>query len=112
MSSGQKISDIYNDNGSISNVDPDSLLLLVLDPDGVADSGVTSVKKLFANVSCISTFTANTEFRSNLILKNETPLSSNGPNEEKASNSIFMDDNYLYVTTSTGIIKRVALTSF
>ena len=87
----------------------------------------------FANVAGVSnnyTFTTNTVVNvltfgtqrnvtgnmvfttGNLSIPNDTPATTSASDEGRAINSIWADDNYIYKVTSSGVIKRVALSSF
>lgn len=76
-------------------------------------SGNTSLQNLSANnvtVQTVSTGSLVVNSNSITIANKFTPASSSIV--EATAGKIFYDDNYLYVTISTGVIKRVALGSF
>lgn len=90
---------------------PEDLLVIVDSPATDAVTMKVTVGNLFGNNSSNVTI-ANTKYLSanNLIIRRkQTPNSGADP---ELQGSVFFDDNYLYVVTSNGTIKRVALSSF
>jgi len=91
---------------------PDDLLVIVDSPSSNAITKKVTVGDFLANSSSNVTV-ANTKYLSanNLIIRRkQTPNSSSTPGELQGS--VFFDDNFLYVVTTSGTIKRIALSSF
>lgn len=90
---------------------PDDLLVIVDSPSSNAVTRKVTVGNLFTNSSSNVTV-SDTKYLSanNLIVRRkQTPNSSS---DAELLGSIFFDDNYLYVVTSNGTIKRVSLNTF
>ena len=116
---------------AITNLTTDDLLLVVNDPSGTATSRKVTVGNLFGNVAVTtthkapttftanttfsgttSTVSANTTFSGNLRMTSDTPSSNNAGSEGYGVGSIWFDENYIYVATASGTIKRAALSTF
>ena len=116
---------------AITSVSGDDLLLVVNDPSGTPESRKVTVSNLFASVDSDtvhsgkvtfsanttisgnkSTVSANTTFSGNLRLTSDTPASNNAASEGYGVGSIWYDDDYIYVATASGTIKRAALSTF
>lgn len=104
----KKITDLT----AITSPSPDDLLVIVDSPAANAATRKVTVGNFLANSSSNVTI-ANTKYLSanNLIIRRkQTPNASAEPAELQGS--VFFDDNYLYVVTSNGTIKRVPLSTF
>jgi len=116
---------------AINKVSKDDLLLVVNDPGGTATSNKITVGNLFGNVEVVTThnnlttfvsnttfssnkvtISANTTFSGNLKMTSDTPSSNNAGSEGYGVGSIWFDENYIYVATASGTIKRAALSVF
>jgi len=116
---------------AITNLTTDDLFLVVNDPAGTATSRKVTVGNLFGNVAVTtthkspvtftanttfsgskSTVSANTTFSGNLRMTSDTPSSNNASSEGYGVGSIWFDENYIYVATASGTIKRAALSVF
>jgi hypothetical protein len=96
---------------ALTSPSPDDLLVIVDSPAANAVTMKVTVGNLLTNSSSNVTI-ANTKYLSanNLIVRRkQTPNTSS---DAETQGTIFYDDNYLYVVTSNGTIKRIALTSF
>lgn len=96
---------------AITSPSPDDLLVIVDSPAANAATRKVTVGNFLANSSSNVTI-ANTKYLSanNLIIRRkQTPNSSA---DAELQGSVFYDDNYLYVVTSNGTIKRIPLSSF
>ena len=116
---------------SITSVSGDDLLMVVNDPSGTPDSRKITVASFFAAIPSAAAFSApvtvsanttlsggtvtisaNTAFGGNVRLAKDTPSSNVASSEGYGSGSVWYDDNYIYVATASGTIKRAALSTF
>ena len=91
---------------------PDDLLVIVDSPSANAITKKVTVGSLLANSSANVTV-SNTNYLSAknvLVRRKETPVAGTGTSDLQGA--IFYDDNYLYIATAAGILKRVALQAF
>lgn len=95
----------------------DDLLVIVDSPSSNAITKKVTVGNLFSNVSSnvslasAYTFTANNVTATNLkITRKEVVVS--GSNTVNVQGQIWYDDNYIYVCTANGTVKRAALSTF
>jgi hypothetical protein len=112
---------------AVTSAAANSVLLIVTWPYGIAVDNTISLTNLFGTISAnvyttgtlkvdsnttLQSVTANTvTITSSLKLTTQyTPSSSSDAGI--ANGSLFYDSNYLYISTATGVIKRVALGSF
>lgn len=101
-----------------NSVSSNSLFVVEIDPDGNHSTQSVNVATLFANVT-VNTFFSNAAFAtatgnnvtidSLFIANTYTP---NGSADNITGRKIWFDADYLYVTTSNNVTKRVALQSF
>lgn len=122
----------FSQLAKITQPEGGDLIPIVDDPNGTPVSKVVTVKTLFgrlkantmfvgsnnyftANTTCTNRFVANTFIVTSdkiRVATLRTPSTSNTATEGLAAGHIFFDANYLYICTSTTVIKRVALGSF
>lgn len=90
---------------------PDDLLVIVDSPSANAVTKKVTVGSLMGNSSANVTVSNNAYLSAKnvIVRRKETPTSSA---TSDALGTIYFDDNYLYVTTSNGTVKRVPLNSF
>jgi hypothetical protein len=90
----------------------DDLLVIVDAPSGNAVTRQVTVQN-FLNNSQANVTVSNTHYLSanNLVIRRKnTPVLSTGTSDVQGS--IWFDDNYIYVATANGTIKRAALSTF
>lgn len=90
---------------------PDDLLVIVDTPSANAVTKKVTVGALLGNSSANVTVSNNSflSTRNMIVRRKETPI---GSNTNDQLGTIYFDDNYLYIATSNGAIKRVPLNSF
>lgn len=99
----------------VNAVTTDSLLIVVNDPDGVANTVVISTANFLANVASpvkfSNTVNVNNTIKANFlqIANTTTPMSST-PTVEKGT--FWFDSNYIYVAVANNVLKRATLSSF
>lgn len=91
---------------------PDDLLVIVDSPAANAVTKKVTVGNFLTNSSSNVTVSDSKYLSANnlIIRRKRTPNASSEVGELQGS--IFFDDNYLYVVTSNGTIKRAALSTF
>lgn len=89
----------------ITTLGQNDIFLVVKDPSGLNSTNKISANSLFADIKFLS---ANV-FSVNL---KTTPANNSNVPTGGSQGTIFFDDDYIYVTTSSGVIKRAALSSF
>lgn len=90
---------------------PDDLLVIVDSPASGAVTKKITVANLLGNSSANVTVsnTALLSAKNVVVRRKETPVNSTATSPQ---GTIYFDDNYIYVVTSTGVTKRAALASF
>lgn len=95
------------------NVSPsaDDLVVIVDSPASGAATKKVSVANLLANSSAnvVVSNTAVLSAKNVIVRRKQTPVNSTATEPQ---GTIWFDDNYIYVVTSTGTTKRVALSAF
>lgn len=89
----------------------DDLVVIVDSPASGAATKKVSVANLFGNSSAnvVVSNTAVLSAKNIVVRRKETPNNSTATDQQ---GTIYFDDNYIYVVTSTGVTKRVALSTF
>lgn len=89
----------------------DDLVVIVDSPASGAATKKVTVANLLGNSSANVTVsnTAVLSVKNVVVRRKETPPDSSATSPQ---GTIWFDDNYIYVVTSTGVTKRAALTAF
>jgi hypothetical protein len=95
----------------------DDLFVIVDSPSSNAITKKVTVAHAFNNTSANVTIksgyylNANNVYANNLMVtRKQTPVVSTGTSD--VMGSIWFDDNYVYVATANGVVKRAALSTF
>ena len=107
ISRAKKISELV----ATSSPSSDDLLVIVDAPAGSAVTKKVTVGDLLGNSSAnvVVSNSAVLSARNIINRRKETPVTSA---TQDPAGTLFFDDNYLYIATSNGTLKRVPLSSF
>ncbi len=93
---------------TLTNPTGEDLLLIIDDPTGTPMSKKITVDAFLGNITSNVATTRTVSANNVVVTGKTTPL----PTASMPVGSITWDDNYIYVCTANGVVKRAALSSF